>query len=133
MKYPLALGLVVVLGMSSVGCIHEPMAQHLMGGPPAPPPPDQSRVAACEKTKNWHNAWVLMGTIFGGIAGSGGAADALSTDKNVQTGIGIGVVASGVLAAVSSTAAGFEADTYSTNNCQQILQQAADASWATHP
>jgi hypothetical protein len=134
MKPHLALGLAVVLGMSSVGCIHEPVALHLMGGPlgTAPPPaPDPARVASCKTTKNWHNAWILAGTIFGGLSGAGGAADAISSDKGVQTGVGIGVISAGVLAAISSTAAGFTSDTYATDNCQQILQQAADASAAT--
>lgn len=123
-----------LLGVLLVGCIHEPLAAHPLGGPAnAPPPPDPARVASCKSTRSWHNAWVLAGTVFGGLSGAGGAADALSSDKGVQTGIGIGVISAGVLAAISSTAAGFTADSYATDNCQQILQQAADASWSSKP
>lgn len=111
-----------------VGCIHKPVARHPMGASAtSTQAPDPAQVASCEKTRTWHNVWILSGTVFGGVASSGGAADALTTNKNVQTGVGVGVIAAGILAATSAAAAGITADTYATGNCQQILQQSADA------
>jgi hypothetical protein len=111
---------------SLVGCIHAPMAQ---GGvaPGSVPAPSPLMVASCQKTMDWHNAWVVAGAVFGGLSGAGGAADALTTNKTAQTGVGIGVIGSGIFGAVATTAAGVTANTYATEGCAQILQQAVNA------
>jgi hypothetical protein len=124
------------LALLLVGCIHKPSAQHLMGAVPGAvqaPPPNPALVSSCETTRTWHNIWVLSGTVFGALGGAGGTADAISTDKNFQTGVDVGLIAAGVLGAISSGAAGITADTYSTDNCAQILQQAANASVVAAP
>lgn len=109
-----------------VGCIHAPTAQgSVTPGSVAAPSP--VLVASCQKTMDWHNAWVIAGTVFGGLAGSGGAADALTTNKTAQTGVGISVIGTGILGGIATTAAGITANTYATNGCAQILQQAANA------
>lgn len=126
----LALVMAAVLSLSSVGCIHEPIAIHHYGGAfgAAPPPPDATRVASCKTTRSWHNFWVLAGSVFGGAGGAGGTADALTDNKDVQLGIGIAVAVAGVFGAIATAAAGITSETYATDNCEQILQQAADAS-----
>jgi hypothetical protein len=111
-----------------VGCIHKPTADHLLADSPnPPPPPSPTAVAACEKTREWQNIWTITGTLASGLAGSGGAADALDKNTTVQTGVGVTVIVMGVLAAVSTTASGIDANTYATDNCSSILQQAANA------
>lgn len=120
-------GLAIVVLLS--GCIHEPMGVHLVGAPPGPPP-NPTKVAACKKTRFWHNFWVLSGSLFGGAAGASGGASAISDNQNVKTGVAIGAAGAGVMAAVATTAAGIEADEYTTDNCQQILQEDANASAA---
>ncbi len=72
---------------------------------------------------NWHNVWTLLGASLGGVAGASGPADAVTTNKTAQEGIGIGIAAAGVLAAVSVAAAGIESSNYATRNCQTILSQ----------
>ncbi len=122
-----SLFLIPVLAVFLVGCIKEPVGVHLVGAAPTTPP-DPARVASCKSTRTWHTIWVLSGSIFGGAAGAGGGAAAGFDNTNVKTGIAIGVAASGLLAAISTAAAGIEADQYSTDNCQQILQQDANVS-----
>ena len=129
MKHVLWFGLAVVLSMSSMGCIQMPAAHPRLGGAlGAAPPPDPTRVASCKTTRSWHNFWVLAGSVFGGIGGAGGPITALTDDKNAQLDIGIGIGVAGVFALISTTAAGITADTFATDNCEQILQQAPDAS-----
>jgi hypothetical protein len=122
--------LLCVIPLVLMGCIHRPAADHLLGTEPGvtpPPPPTQAVVDACEKTRTWHNVWTLLGSGFAAVAGAEGAEDALTSNKTVQTGVGIGTIAAGVIAAVSGTAAGITSDTYSTANCSQILLAAANA------
>jgi len=120
---------VSVLALLLVGCIHQPTAQHTLGAVQAPPP-NPALVASCNNTMSWHNAWVLAGTVLGGVGGAGGAVDAVSTDHNVQTGIAIGIAAAGLLGAISTAAAGITANTYSNDNCPAILQQNVNSSAA---
>jgi branched-subunit amino acid ABC-type transport system permease component len=112
-----------------VGCIHEPVASHLMGGAPekATPPPDPAKVSACKTERTWHNVWVLSGTVLGGAGGLSGSMSAVSSDPNVQRDVAIGAAVAAVLAGLASAAAGITADNYSTDNCPQILQEAADS------
>lgn len=121
------LALCLVLALT--GCIRAPAAGGL-GVAPGTPAPSPQQVSSCETTRTWHNIWTISASLFGAAAGAQGGADAISTNHDVQVGIGIGVAASGLLAAVSATAAGMEADTYSTNNCQTVLSQAANVSSA---
>ena len=120
-----------VLALGLVGCIHEPTGEHLLGaklGDAPPPPPAPALVASCQSTRTWHNIWVLAGSVFGGAGGLTGAAATISSNSTVQEGIAIGAVTAGLIGAVSTAAAGITADSYSTQNCQQILQQSAAAS-----
>lgn len=114
-----------VFGLCLVGCIHAPTGG--MAVAPGTPAPSPTAVAACQKERTWHNIWTVSASLFGGLAGAQGTVDAVVTDKTAQTGIGIGAAATGVLAAISATAAGIEADSYATDNCQVILMQAASA------
>jgi hypothetical protein len=116
MKYLLPLCLVLV------GCIHEPTA--VVGLAPGTPAPNPRQISSCENTRNWHNIWTIAATIFGGGAGAQGAVDAADSDKKVQTAMGIGAAATGILAAVSTLAAGMDADAFSTDNCETILSEA---------
>jgi hypothetical protein len=121
----------MVLALGLVGCIHEPTGEHLLGaklGDAAPPPPSPALVASCQTTRTWHNMWVLTGSVFGGAGGLTGAAATISSNTTVQQGIAIGAIAAGLFGAISTAAAGITADSYATENCQQILQQAAAAS-----
>ena len=119
--------LVFVLPLALVGCLHAPVGKpHMMGAEVTPPNP--AVVSACESTRTWHNTWSMIGTIFGGLAGAGGTVDGLAQNNaGVQTGAAIGAAGSGIIAAISATASSIEADTYATNNCAAILQQAANA------
>lgn len=125
------------LALMTVGCIHEPTMDSVGApapGTPPPPAPPAAAVSSCETTRTWHNIWVLSGTVFGGLGGSGATVDALSSDHNVQTGLSIGVAAAAVLGGLATAAAGITSDTYATDNCQQILQQLVAASAAAkHP
>ncbi len=111
-----------VISLVLLGCIHEP--EHRAGAIPGVPVPSPAQVSSCESTRSWHNFWVMSGAFFGAAVGAEGSADAVTTNKTAQAGIGIGTATSGVLAAVSAAAAGIEADTYASSNCQAILSQA---------
>lgn len=116
--------LVIVLLTALPGCIGRPPARTpgLLGGPATPSP---KQVSDCESLRTQHNAWVLLGTIFGTVAGAGGsAAGFVQNDHDMQLGIGIGAAASGLLGAISTTVAGFSADSYSTKNCNDVLKNA---------
>jgi hypothetical protein len=82
------------------------------------------QISSCEKTRDWHNVWVVMGAIFGALSGVGGLGTTLATDSNVKLGIGIGSGASGAIGTLATALAGVEAAKFSTDNCQVILQQA---------
>jgi hypothetical protein len=116
------LPLILALSLGATGCItiHPPK----YGASSSTPAPSQVQISSCESTRNWHNAWTMMGAVFGAGAGASGTADAITTDHTAQVGIGIGVAASGLLAAISTTAAGITADTYATDNCAAILSAA---------
>jgi hypothetical protein len=111
----------VLLCLTLLGCIHRPTGSlALTPGTPAPTP---QQVSSCESALTWHNVWTLLGAGMGGVAGAEGSIDAVTTNKTVQTGVGIGVAAAGVLAAISGVAAGIESSSYATGNCQVILSQ----------
>jgi hypothetical protein len=117
----------LLLCLSVSGCIavHPPKPPKLGLTLEAPaPPPSQAAVTSCEATRNSHNTWTLLGVIFGGVAGMSGVADAVTTNKDAQAGVGVGVAVSGIFAAVATTVASFEADAYSQGNCANILTQA---------
>lgn len=115
----------LVLAVLLPGCIRAPTAHPHLGIATAPPPP--ALVPACQTLRTWQNVWVVSGTILSALGGSAGGAEALSTDKGYQTGVAIGALAAGVLAAVATTAAGIDASSYALDDCQVVLQQAADA------
>jgi hypothetical protein len=119
--------LVLLVSVLLTGCIRLPHAPNPPAGSTLGPAPTPEQVSSCNKTRNWHNTWVILGTTFGGLAGSGGAADALTTDRTAQTAVGVSVIASGILAAVSTAAAGIEAQTYAEGNCATILSEAVAA------
>ena len=119
----------LALSVLLVGCIHAPQGHARTLGATAMTPPNPAQVAACEKTRNWHNAWVLSGTILAGLAGAGGGVSGFDSDKTVQTGVGISAIAAGVLAAISTGAAGIESDTYATNGCPAVLLAQANATF----
>ncbi len=116
-----------VLSLTLLGCIHAP-ARGSFAVSPGVPGPTQAQIDACEKTRNWHNAWTILGTVSGALSGAGGGAEAIvQDDKTATTGIAISAAGFGVLATVAATAAGIEADAYSTANCTTILSQAPAA------
>ena len=118
--------LTLSLAITSAGCLHVPQGQaHLMGATMTQAP-NPVQLASCEKTRTWHNVWVISGTILGGLAGAGGGVSGLDSDKNVQLGVGISAIVAGVMAAVSTAVAGVESDTYATNGCPAILQAQAN-------
>ena len=108
----------------TTGCIQLPAAKF---GGVAAPPPSPSQIAACQKTRTWHNIWTMSGVIWGALSGAGGGLESLTSDKTAQTGIAIAAAGAGVLALISTTAAGFDADSFSQNNCQDILSAAQSA------
>jgi hypothetical protein len=120
--------ILAVLALSLVGCLHEPQViphDSLLGAEDrAVEPPTPAQVASCKSTRSWHNFWILSSAILGGAGGATGAGAAISDDKTVQEGVAIGAVSAGILAAFSTAEAGITADTYSTNNCVQVLQSA---------
>ena len=118
-----------LLCLALVGCIHAPAAGSI-GVTPGTPGPSQAQISSCETTRTWQNVWTITATVFGGAAGAQGGADAVVTDKTAQTGIAIGVAASGVIAAVAAAAGGIESSTYATDNCQTVLSQAASVAVA---
>jgi hypothetical protein len=119
--------LVPIFALALMGCIHAPTAGSL-AVTPGVPSPTQAQIDACEKTRTWHNVWTIMGTVSGALSGAGGGAETIVQDnKTAVTGIAIGSAAFGVLATVAATAAGMEADAYSTANCQTVLSQAPAA------
>jgi hypothetical protein len=64
-----------------------------------------------------------MGAIFGALSGLGGLSSGVITDSGQKLGVGIGAGVAGALSTLSTALAGVEADAYSQNNCQVILQQ----------
>lgn len=90
-------------------------------------PPNPVLVQSCESTRTAHNNWTIVASILGASAGSGGALDATTSDKGVQTGIGVASVITGVLAAGATTISSIEANQYSTDNCAAVLTQALAA------
>jgi len=94
-------------------------------GTPAPtstaPAPTPAQIANCERIRQSHNTWSLLGVLFGGVAGASGTADSTTSNKDVQVGIGIGAAVSGIFAAVSTAEAGLQANAYSTANCDDVL------------
>jgi len=112
------------------GCIQvHPLPPNPMEGiTPPRATPNPAQVQSCESTRTAHNTWMLLGVIFGGLAGSGGAVDAATTNHSAQVGVGIGVAASGILAATATTITSIEAETYSVNDCSVILSEAASPS-----
>lgn len=91
------------------------------------PPPSAALVASCESTRTAHNNWTIVASVLGASAGSGGALDATTSDKGVQTGIGVASVLTGIAAAGATTVASIEANQYATNNCATVLTQALAA------
>jgi hypothetical protein len=115
--------LILSLMLAATGCISvHPSKFGLPAGTPAPTP---AQIDSCEKTRTWHNVWTMLGTVFGAGAGAGGTASAITQDKTAQEAVAISAAGSGLLAAISTTAAGIEADNYSTDNCPAILSAAA--------
>jgi hypothetical protein len=123
----MTISLVIIDGCIAVHPISVVPGQGLRVAPP-PIPPNPILVQSCESTRTAHNTWTLLGAFFGGAAGTSGAVDAVTTNKTVQAAVGIGIAASGILAAISTTAASIEADNYSTNGCAAILSAAAASS-----
>ncbi len=107
------------------GCIGMP--QPKMGAGPGAVPPTPQQVSNCQTTRTWHNAWTLLGTVFGGVGGASGTAETLTQDKTAQTGIAIGIAGAGLVAAVSAAAAGIESEAYATQNCNAVLSASAYA------
>lgn len=116
--------LIGVTLLALTGCIHEPVARLAA---PVNVTPDTAQVAACEKTRTWHNIWVFSGITLGAVSGAGGGVDAVVSDKTAQEAVGITAVVAGILAAVSTGAAGIEADSYATSDCAVVLQANTNA------
>lgn len=116
-KLPL---LVLLLALSS--CIR-PVAARSPVFRAEPPTPQQ--IASCEGVRRAHNWWVVLGAFFGAGSGVSGVSTIASSDSNVQLGIGIASAASGALGTLFTALAGITADTYATENCQTVLQEAA--------
>ena len=109
----------LALCLALVGCIHSPKGS--LSAVPGTPAPTQAQITSCEKTRTAHNTWTVLAGVFGGVAGAQGAADTVTSNKTAQTGIGIGVAVSGVMALVSTTVASMEASDYATANCNAVL------------
>lgn len=89
--------------------------------------PTTQQIASCKSTRTWHNIWIVLGAFFGAGSGLSGALTPLVTgDQNAPLGLGIASAASGGVAALMTALAGVSAETYSLDDCQTILEQAAN-------
>lgn len=114
------------------GClrVNQPPARSLMQE--ALPPPNPALVQSCESTRTAHNTWTLVASLLGASAGAGGGLEATTHDQGVQTGLGVGAVLTGILAAGATTVSSIEANQYASDNCATVLTQAL-SSGATLP
>jgi len=87
--------------------------------------PTQQQVSHCQGVRTAHNWWIVLGALFGAGSGASGVSTIATDDQGVKLGIGIATAAAGGLATLFTALAGISADTYSTDNCQTILQEAA--------
>lgn len=112
-----------------VGCIHEPVGVHLMGVPVGGPSPDPAHVSSCKTTRFWQNFWAVGGALSGAAAAATGGATAIPNESDsVKTGAAITAAATGILAALATASGGIESAEFSTDNCEQILQDYENAS-----
>ena len=119
-----AMRYAAVLCLLAAGCIKTPQSQFVIGAP-AVAPPSPALVAACNKTQDWHNVWVVAGSILGGLGGAGGTVSGLTSDQMAKTGIAIGAGASGFLGGVAAVSAGLEAARYASLGCDSALRTQA--------
>jgi hypothetical protein len=105
------------------GCLSYPGAITFQ----APRAPSPTEIQSCQKTRNWHNAWVILGAVFGALSGLGGLSSGLLTDSGQKLAVGIAAGSAGAFGTISSALAGLEASTYADNNCQVVLQQSDEA------
>ena len=113
-----------VLCLLAAGCIKTPQSQFVIGAP-AVAPPSPTLVAACNKTQDWHNVWVVAGSILGGLGGAGGTVSGFTSDQTAKTGIAIGAGASGFLGGLAAVSAGLEAARYASLGCDAALRAQA--------
>ncbi len=124
-----------LLILGTVGCITTPrVPSPAAGGLKLTPPvtaPNPALVASCQSTQNWHNALILLGSVLGGSSGVTAAIDTSTTNQTAKNGIDIGAAIAAGIAATSTVVAGFEANTFAQNNCENILLQNAEAAAQT--
>lgn len=125
MKKFILAGCLVLLS----GCIgiNQPPPRPPLTDTTPPVAPNPILVQSCESTRTAHNNWTIVAAVLGASAGSGGALDATTSNKGVQTGIGVASVITGVLAAGATTISSIEANQYATDNCAAVLTQALAA------
>lgn len=120
--------LIILIGiLAGTGCIRVNPPQPRFPTEAALLPPSPALVQSCESTRTAHNNWTIVASILGASAGAGGGLDATTSDKGVQTGIGVASVLTGVLAAGATTVSSIEANQYASDNCAAVLTQALAA------
>jgi hypothetical protein len=119
-----ALFLACVAGLLCAGCsfgLGHPHAQDRIVGAAPGPVYTPAQIAACEKTRTAHNAWVVVAGIGGGSGGLTGGATSLSSDPNVKLGVGIGAVSLGALSLVGLLGSLISGNTFADHNCNTVL------------